>query len=334
MGGESVRIPPATQIRRSPREPRFPWSRTQSTPNATWFSHPDKTGTRPRRDNMWFGIIVGSVIAFLVVWVGHRILLHPDRPGSLLDRQATNSAGEPQHKKETPITMMLDRVEESWESRQAAVGKGWINFVERNVRTRGTILSALVIATTGVMLVLGSSANADMARDRNLARTQPVVDATLLEFGDKDRHPTVRFGNEALMLDHGLRWEILRNIGDGVPVVEDPQSPGRLIPLEIADSPGTVGNDVGQRPDALRLDGDRRISRVDVHSPGAGRAGPGRRRSSAPGRAQAPPLTGLVPGRGDWLAARSATCRATGEALRWTHPACGECRLAPNRSRM
>lgn len=105
-----------------------------------------------------------------------------------------------------------------------------------DIRIRGTILGALVIAVTGAIVVLGAGTNADLARDRTLAETQSVVNTILLDFGGRGMNPTVRFGTRAVELDHGLSWEIFRDVGETVPVVEDPHVPNRLIPVEFADS--------------------------------------------------------------------------------------------------
>lgn len=43
------------------------------------------------------------------------------------------------------------------------------------------------------------------------------------------------------MLEHGLRGESFRDVGESIPVVEDPAVPGRLIPAEFAGSRGPAG---------------------------------------------------------------------------------------------
>ena len=193
-------------------------------------------------EDIWFGIIAGSVIALLVVWIGYHILLHPDRPESPLDQQAADSAaGAPEHQPNTAVSTAVDRFGESWESRKEAVGKGWINFVDTDIRIRGTILGALVIAVTGTLIVLGAGTNADLAYDRALAKSQPVVNTTLIDLGGRGTNPVVRFGTQAVELAHGLRRETFRNIGETIPVVEDPETPDRLIPVEFADSQGLWG---------------------------------------------------------------------------------------------
>ncbi|MFF5791529.1 hypothetical protein ACFY5D_05730 [Paeniglutamicibacter sp. NPDC012692] len=193
-------------------------------------------------DDIWFGIIASSVIALLVVWIGYHILLHPDRPESPLDQQpADPAAGAPEHQPNAAASAALDRFGKSWESRKEAAGKGWINFVDMDVRIRGTILGALVIVVTGAFMVLGAGMNADLAHDETLAKTQPIVNTTLIDFGGKGMNPVVRFGTQAVELDYGLRWEIFRNIGETVPVVEDPHIAERLIPAELADSRGLLG---------------------------------------------------------------------------------------------
>ena len=193
-------------------------------------------------EDIWFGIIACSVIALLVAWIGHHILLHPDRPESPLDQQPADlAAGALQHQPSAAASSALDRFGESWESRKEALGKGWINFVDMDIRIRGTILGALVIAATGTLIVLGSESNAELARDRALVRNQPVVNTTLVDLGSRDMNPAVRFGTRAVELAHGLRWEFFLDIGETVPVVEDPQVSERLIPVELADSSGLWG---------------------------------------------------------------------------------------------
>lgn len=194
-------------------------------------------------DDIWFGIVSGSVVALAMVWLGHHILLHPDRPGSPLDQEPpVLAAGTPEPQRGTAASAALDRFEETWESRKAAAGNGWVNFVEQDVRIRGTLLGALVIVVTGVAIALGSATHAEIAHDRMLAKTQPVVNTTLLDFGGRGENPTVRFGTTAIELDHGLRGEFFRDVGEIVAVVEDPQDPGRLIPAEFADSRGPWGS--------------------------------------------------------------------------------------------
>ncbi|MGL3805107.1 hypothetical protein ACSYDW_03340 [Paeniglutamicibacter sp. R2-26] len=193
-------------------------------------------------DDIWFGIVASSVVALLVVWVGYLILLQPDRPESPLGQQAADPAdGLAATYQATVVSAAVDRFGESWESRKEAAGKGWINFVDMDVRIRGTILGALVIVVTGAIMVLGAGMHADLVHDRTLAKTQPIVNTTLIDFGDKGMNPVVRFGTQAVELDHGLRWEVFRNIGETVPVVEDPAFTERLIPAELADSRGLWG---------------------------------------------------------------------------------------------
>ncbi|MFJ6417445.1 hypothetical protein [Paeniglutamicibacter sp. NPDC091659] len=213
------------------RDPEYPERLLVVSPGQDWHE--------ATSEDIWVGAIVGVVISLLVFWLGHHILLHPDRPESPLDQKPESRAAGPWDGHSTHgVSAALDRFGESWESRKEAAGKGRINFVDMDIRIRGTVLGALVIAVTGVVIVLGTGWNEELAYDRVLVRTQPVVDTTLLDLGGKGMNPVVRFGTEAVELDHGLRWELFRNIGETIPVVEDPDWPDRLIPVEFADSRG------------------------------------------------------------------------------------------------
>ncbi|GAA1498194.1 hypothetical protein GCM10009628_31980 [Paeniglutamicibacter kerguelensis] len=193
-------------------------------------------------EGVWFGLMTGAAISLLVVWIGYRALLHPDGPGSPLDQEAANrAAGTPEARPRNTASAALDRFGESWESNKEAMVKSLTNLVDMDIRLHGTILGALVIAVTGWVIICGADVNAELAYDRSLVSTQPVVNTTLLEHGGKGTNPAVRFGTQAVRLAHGLRWEDFRHIGETIPVVEDPQIPERLIPSELADSRGLWG---------------------------------------------------------------------------------------------
>lgn len=184
----------------------------------------------------------GVLVAFFVVLGAHRLLLHSSIPDSPLDARPLPSDARQVEAHPYPVTGgAMDGFVESWETRKAAVGNGWLRFVEGDVRIRGSLLGALVILVTGVAIGLGSAANAEMEHDRQLARTQPIVNTVLLEKSSKGTGTTVRLGTEAVTLDYEPRWEIFLEIGQDIPVVQDPQYPRRLIPAEMADARGWFG---------------------------------------------------------------------------------------------
>lgn len=197
----------------------------------------------PIPGDTWFaGGLIGVLVAFFVVLGAHRLLLHSSIPDSPLNAMSLSpGAGQIDKRPYPAMSEALDGFGESWEARKAAVGNGWLKFVERDVRIRGSLLGVLVILVTGLALGLGSAANAEMERDRQLARTQPMVNTVLLEKSSKGSGTMVRFENKAVMLDYEPRWEIFLDIGQDIRVVEDPQHPGRLIPQEMADARGLFG---------------------------------------------------------------------------------------------
>lgn len=192
--------------------------------------------------DIWFGILSGVAIALAIMWLGHHILLHPDRPASPREKEPpTDAAGPPRVQDGTAPTTALDRFEDSWESGKAALLGGRKEFLGKGLRPRGATFGVLVMALTAVAIALGTAMGAGYAHDRTLARTEPVVEARLLDYGAKGENPTVRFGMRAIELDYGLRGGSFLDIGDTVEVVEDPQYPGRLIPAEYARPRGVWG---------------------------------------------------------------------------------------------
>lgn len=203
-------------------------------PGQDWTPLPDET--------IFVSGLVGLLVATGAVAGAHRLLLsssiseaprEPQNPTS----ERPQGTGSPYE----PLGVAFDRFGDSWEAKKAAASQAWVRFVEGDVRIRGSLLAALVIAVSGAAFVFGSASHADREQDRQLALTQPVIITQLLETSSEGSSTMVRLGTEAVPLAYKLRREFFLDIGQDVPVVEDPQRPGWLIPAEIADARGIFG---------------------------------------------------------------------------------------------
>lgn len=125
---------------------------------------------------------------------------------------------------------------------------GWQKFLRKDFRIRGTILAVLLVAFSTWILFLALATNAQLNHDRALVRSQPSMEATVMDIGGKWGNPTVKLDDVSTELAHGLRGEFFVKIPEQILVVIDPTDPARIIPVELADVRGNWQPLIDQGP--------------------------------------------------------------------------------------
>ena len=186
----------------------------------------------------WFAASVGAVLGLSVFSIGYRVLLLDDRPAVTKPRRPTTLAdGAPGRARREGPRSPVDRMERWWGSKKAALVQWWITFIDTDVRVRGTIMSAGVIALSLGFLALNLSMNEDLGRDRRVVANGAMVQVTLLDYGDDGTNPFVRHETTMVVLAYPLRDPGSHELGETIAVVVDPLDQTRLIPAEIAEEP-------------------------------------------------------------------------------------------------
>ena len=200
----------------------------------------------------WFAVSGGAFIGLMVFLICYRVLLLHDRPAVTKPRRPTTLAdGAPGRARRKGTRSPVDRIEKWWESRKSALVQWWISFIDTDVRVRGTIMSACVIALSLGFVALNLSMNEHLGRDRQIVNTGATVQVTLLDYGDDGANPFVRHETAMVPLAYPLRDPGSHEPGETIAVVVDPLDPARLIPVEIAEEPDPMDKALDALPMVL-----------------------------------------------------------------------------------
>ncbi|MGL3805106.1 hypothetical protein ACSYDW_03335 [Paeniglutamicibacter sp. R2-26] len=200
----------------------------------------------------WLGIAFGAFFGLMVFLICYRVLLLDDRPAVTKPRRPTTLAdGAPGRARREGPRSPVDRMEKWWESKKAALVQWWTAFIDTDVRFRGPIMSACVIALSLGFLALNLSMNEHLGRDRQIVNYGTTVQVTLLDYTDDGKNPFVRHETAMVELAYSLRDAGSHEPGDQIAVVVDPTDPERLIPAEIAEEPGAMDKALDALPMVL-----------------------------------------------------------------------------------
>ncbi|MFF5791528.1 hypothetical protein ACFY5D_05725 [Paeniglutamicibacter sp. NPDC012692] len=200
----------------------------------------------------WFGIAFGAVFGLMAFLICYRVLLLDDRPAVTKPRRPTTLAdGAPGRARREESRSPVYRMEKWWEWKKAALVQWWTAFIDTDVRVRGTIMSACVIALSLGFLALNLSMNEHLGRDRQIVNNGTTVQVTLLDYADDGRNPFVRHETAMVELAYPLRDAGSHEPGETIAVVVDPMDPERLIPAEIAEEPGPMDRALDALPMVL-----------------------------------------------------------------------------------
>lgn len=186
------------------------------------------------------GSMIGLLIAGFAVAISHRILLRSEIP----ERKPASENKSREHapiKKPHATSGALQDIDAAWDRKKLQVASTWINFVEFNFRIRATLLALVLVAVSVLAVIFGAANTEEVARDRELVRSEPILNTVLLETGGRSNNAKVQLGTKVHELQYELHWELFRPTGQEIPVVQDPVDAERLIPVEIDDHRGLLG---------------------------------------------------------------------------------------------
>lgn len=214
------------------QDPTEPARYLAVAPGQDW--EPDPLGT------IIGGSIIGLMAAGFTVVIGHRILgrneISEQQHASGNARQEQAGAQEKQ-----AGSAVLEDIDAVWDRKKFQLANSWTNLVNMKVQIRAALLALVLVAVSVIAIIFGAANSADVSRDRQLVRSEPIVNTVLLEIGGRGNNAKVRLGTQVYELQYGLRWELFRPTGQDIQVIQDPVAAERLIPVEIDDHRGLIG---------------------------------------------------------------------------------------------
>ena len=213
------------------QDPSDPTRFLAVAPGQDW--EPDPIGT------IIAGTLIGVLVAGFTIALGHHFLLRNTKPE--LPARKSSPQEQVRTQEKPAFTAALEDVDSSWDRKKHQLANKWTNLTEMNILVRASLLALVLVAVSIVAIIFGAASTVEVSRDRQLVRSEPIVNTVLLEIGGRDDNAKVQLGINVLELQYGLRFELFRSKGQDIPVVQDPLDQKRLIPTEIDDLRGLPG---------------------------------------------------------------------------------------------
>lgn len=213
------------------QDPEDPTRFLAVEPGQDW--EPDPVGS------IIIGSMIGLMIAGFTVAIGYHLLL---RNEVSVPRPSTTSAPqEPERAQEKHVfSNSVENIDATLDRKKFQFANLWTNFVEKNLPVRATLLALVLIALSVLAIGFGAANTAEISRDRQLVRSEPIRNSTLLEIGGRAYNASVELDTKVYQLQYPLRWELFKPTGQSIPVVHDPADTTRLIPVEIDELRGPI----------------------------------------------------------------------------------------------